>query len=82
MQSGAVADAWISMGGHNQGAAVEVDAIEEQQLKWMQLGSSRPAAEVDSIDIVAPDVRVRQIIDHQTSAQRAAQCSGAYVGSS
>ena len=29
------------MGGHNRGAAVEVDAIGEQQLKRTQSGSSR-----------------------------------------
>ena len=29
------------MGGHNRGAAVEVDAIGEQQLKQTQSGSSR-----------------------------------------
>ena len=35
MQSGS-----SSRSGCNQGAAVEVDAIGEQQLKWMQSGSS------------------------------------------
>ena len=33
------------------------------------------AAEEDAIDIVAPEVRVRQ-----TSVQRASQCGTAYVG--
>ena len=63
---GMLEDTWISMGGHNRGAAVEVDAIGKQQLKQTQSISWSRRCSWYSYD--------------QTSAQRAAQCWPAYVG--
>ena len=50
--AGSFQNSWRGAGGHNRGAAVEADAIGEQQPKWTQSGSScnreQHAAEADA----------------------------------